>query len=53
MTYPKLCNPDVEVEPVMYCPECGAAIYDGERVYYGKGTDHIIGCENCIDFHFA
>ena len=46
-------DPYAEAEPVSYCPECGAPIYDGERIYYGHGTDHVIGCEHCIDTGFA
>ena len=37
-------DPYAEAEPVSYCPECGAPVYDGERIYYGHGTDHVIGC---------
>lgn len=46
-------DPYAEAEPVSYCPECGAPVYDGERIYYGHGTDHVIGCEHCIDTGFA
>ncbi len=46
-------DPYAEAEPVSYCPECDAPIYDGERIYYGHGTDHVIGCEHCIDTGFA
>ena len=28
-------DPYAEAEPVSYCPECGAPVYDGERIYYG------------------
>ena len=31
----------------------GAALYDGDRVYYGRGTDHVLGCGQCIDAGFA
>ena len=41
-------DPYAEAEPVSYCPECSAPVYDGERIYYGHGTDHVIGCEHCI-----
>ena len=25
----------------------------GDRVYYGRGTDHVLGCGQCIDAGFA
>ena len=42
-----------EPEAVTRCPECGHAIYQGDEVYYGHGTDHIIGCERCTDKRIA
>ena len=42
-----------EAIPVRFCPECDRPIYDGDRIYCGNGTDHVIGCEHCIDVQFA
>lgn len=33
-------DPYAQARPVGRCAECGAALYDGDRVYYGRGTDH-------------
>lgn len=35
------------------CPLCGAPLFDGERVFWGHGTDAVLGCEHCVDTHFA
>ncbi|MTS16702.1 hypothetical protein [Ruthenibacterium lactatiformans] len=35
-------DPYAQARPVGRCAECGAALYDGDRVYYGRGTDHMI-----------
>lgn len=35
------------------CPECGALLFDGDRIYTGHNTDVVIGCEHCIDYKFA
>ena len=35
------------------CPVCGAALWDGERIYCGHGTDAVLGCEHCVDWHDA
>ncbi len=37
-------DPYAQARPVGRCAECGAALYDGDRVYYGRGTDHMLGC---------
>ena len=42
-----------EPEPVTRCPECGHEIYQGDKVFYGHGTDHIFGCEYCLDERLA
>ena len=46
-------DPYAQARPVGRCAECGAALYDGDRVYYGRGTDHVLGCGQCIDAGFA
>lgn len=46
-------DPYAQARPVGRCAECGAALYDGDRVYYGRGTDHVLGWRQCIDAGFA
>ena len=34
-------DPYAQARPVGRCAECGAALYDGDRVYYGLSLIHI------------
>lgn len=42
-----------DAAPVGVCPVCGHAIYQGDRIYWARGTDHAVGCEACVDEHLA
>ena len=43
-------DPYAQARPVGRCAECGAALYDGDRVYYGRGTDHVLGCGQSVSY---
>ena len=42
-----------DADPVGVCPVCGQAVYQGDRIYWARGTDHAVGCEHCVDEHLA
>lgn len=46
-------DPYAEAQPAGRCPECGAPVYDGERLYYAHGTMCVLGCEHCVDTGFV
>ena len=46
-------DPCEDAQPKFCCPICGHPIYDGDEYYTGHGTDHVAGCEHCLDRHLA
>lgn len=42
-------SPGADAEAVGVCPVCGHAVYQGDRIYWGHGTDFAVGCEYCVD----